>query len=222
MNVFTRFWTVVKSHINAWINKLEKPERVLEQSLRDMQNQVNRMRGDVVKVLAEEKKLKNQVDKYHEEIGRWEKNAVLALKEGNEELAREALRRKREAVQFTQQLQPQCEQQQVIAEKLRGEYQQLQQRIQEAQRRKRTLVTRLRHAESQKRLQGLLTDLSDNHLFERFESKLLEMEAMNDVQTELRQNSLEEKFDALSSGGSGNMDVDQELEVLKEQMKLNP
>ena len=114
MNIFVRFWTMIKSHINAWINRIEDPERVLEQSIRDMRKQVDRLRGDVIHVIADEKQLKNQVEKYQQEIERWEKNATLALKEGNEYLAREALRRKREAVEYTQQLHPQWEQQKGI------------------------------------------------------------------------------------------------------------
>lgn len=221
MNIFTRFWMIIKSNINALINKLEDPQRVLDQSIRDMQKQVDRLRGDVINVVAEEKKLKNQVEKYRKEVGRWEKNAMLALKEGNEHLAREALQRKREALEFSQQLQPQWEQQQVIAEKLKGEFTGLRERIQTAQRKKSMLVTRLKRAETQKRLQGMLNDLSDNQLFEKFEEKVLDTEAMNAAQEELQGERLEQQFEALDTGSS-ETGIDQELEALKEKMKLNP
>lgn len=220
MNMFTRIWTAIKAHINAFLDRMEDPERVLEQSIRDMQKQVNRLQGDVIKVIAEEKKLKNEVDKYQKDVGRWEKNAMLALKEGNEKLAREALRRKKEAVEYTQQLQPQWEQQKILASKLKGEFHGLREKIQAAQRRKRNLVARLRHAESQKRLQGLLNDLSDTQVFERFEAKVLDTEVMAEAQEELQKSSLEQQFKALES--DGDMDIDQELEALKERMKLNP
>jgi len=64
MNIFVRFWTIIKSHVNAWIDRIEDPERVLEQSIRDMQKQVERLRGDVIQVIAAEKQLKNQVEKF--------------------------------------------------------------------------------------------------------------------------------------------------------------
>ncbi len=218
--MFKRLWKAIKAHINAFLDKMEDPEQALEQSIREMQKQVNRLRGDVIKVVAEEKKLKNQVDKHHKDVERWEKNAMLAIKEGNETLAREALKRKREAVQYTQQLQPQWEQQEKLASRLKDEFHGLREKIQSAQHRKRNLVTRLRHAESQKRLQGLLNDLSDTQVFEKFETKVLDTEVMVEAQAELQESSLEEKFKALESGGD--MGVDQELQALKERMQLNP
>ena len=221
MNFFARIWTVLKSHVNAWIDKLEDPERALEQSIRDMQKQVNQLRGDVVKIIAEEKKLKNQLCKYQQEVERWDKNAVLAVKEGNDILARAALNRKREALDYTQQLQPQWEQQQQIAEHLKQNFRELRERIETAQRKKRMLTTRLKRAETQKRLQGMLNELSDNQVFEKFETKLLNTEAMNAAQEELQSESLEQQFGALNAS-ENDLNIDQELEALKKKMKLSP
>ncbi|MCP4404848.1 MAG: PspA/IM30 family protein [bacterium] len=223
MNFFTRVWAVITSHVNAWADKLENPERVLDQSIRDMQKQVNHLRGDVVKIVAEEKKLKNQLNKHWKEVERWDKNSVLAVKEGNDVLARAALGRKREALEYAQQLQPQWEQQQRVADTLKQNFRDLRERIETAQRKKRMLTTRLKRAETQKRLQGMLNDLSDNQVFDKFETKLLDTEAMNAAQEELQGESLGQQFKALSSSDSGNEpDVDRELEALKERMRLNP
>ena len=70
-----------------------------------------------------------------------------------------------------------------------------------------------RQAETQKRLQGMLNDLSNNQVFEKFESKLLDTEAMNAAQEELNASSLEQQFEALEANAE--LDVDQELEALK-------
>ena len=220
MGVFGRIWRVFKANIHAMLDRAETPEHTLEPSLRDMQQQMNRIRDDVIRVVAEEKKLKNQVDRYQKEIERWDKNAVMAVKQGNDALAREALRRKRESLEFSQQLAPQWEQQQAISERLKQEYQGLRERIQSAERKKHNLVLRLRHAESQKRLQNLLTDLSDTQAFDRLERKILDAEAMNEAQQELQASSLDQKFAELTGGAD--VSVDLELEALKERMKLNP
>jgi phage shock protein A len=219
MNIFTRMWYVIKAQLNALVNRLEKPEQMLEQAIRDMQKQVNQVRTDVINVIAEEKKLKNQVDKYQKEIARWEKNAMLAIQQGKEDLAREALRRKRESVAFVQQLQPQWEKQVAISAHLKDEYEQLRRKIEEAQRKKRNLIIRLTHAETQKRLQGLLTDLADGQVFDKFEAKITQLEAVNAAQEELQESSLEQQFEAL---GSSELSVEQELGALKERMQLNP
>ena len=220
MGVFGRIWRVFKANIHAMFDRADNPEHALETSLRDMQKQMNRIRDDVIRVVAEEKKLKNQVDRYQKEIERWDKNAVMAVKQGNDALAREALRRKRESLEFSQQLAPQWEQQQAISERLKQEYQGLRERIQSAERKKHNLVLRLRHAESQKRLQNLLTDLSDTQAFDRLERKILDAEAMNEAQQELQSSSLDQKFTELTGGADASVEL--ELEALKERMKLNP
>ena len=220
MGVFGRIWRVFKANIHAMFDRADNPEHALETSLRDMQKQMNRIRDDVIRVVAEEKKLKNQVDRYQKETERWDKNAVMAVKQGNDALAREALRRKRESLEFSQQLAPQWEQQQAISERLKQEYQGLRERIQSAERKKQNLVLRLRHAESQTRLQNLLTDLSDTQAFDRLERKILDAEAMNEAQQELQASSLDQKFAELTGGADASVEL--ELEALKERMKLNP
>lgn len=219
MNVFSRFWTVIKANINALINRFENPEKVLEQSIRDMHKQVQRMRGDVIAVVAEEKKLKSELEKYQQEIDRWEKNAMLALKEGKDDLAREAIKRKQQSVEFVQQLQPQWERQVDASERLKTEFHKLKGRIESAQHKKRHLTLRLKHAETQKRLQNMLTELKTDRTFERLEGKISEQEAMIEAETEVASlTSLEDQFAQLSSGAD--MSVEQELEALKKRMEL--
>ncbi len=218
MNIFTRLWRMIASHVNAWIDRFERPEQVLEQSIRDMQKQVNQLRGDAVSVIAEEKKLKFQLEKYQNEAERWDQNAMLAVKEGKDELARAALKRRREALAYTQQLQPQWEQQQQIAERLKRTFHDLRDRIESARRKKRMLLTRLKRAETQKRLQQMLNDLSGNQVFETFESKLLETETITAAQEELQGESLVQQCEAL---GPEEGELDQELAALKARMTLN-
>ena len=64
MNIFSRLWRALKANVNAWIDRVEDPQRVMEQTIRDMQKQVQRVQTDVLTVVTEEKKLKNQVLKY--------------------------------------------------------------------------------------------------------------------------------------------------------------
>jgi phage shock protein A len=220
MNILTRFWYVIKANANAVINKFEDPEKMLEQSIRDMQKQVERMRTDIVTVIAEEKKLKSELDKYRPEIEQWEHKAMLALKAGKEDLAKEALKRKQQSVDLVQQLHPQWEKQAQVSERLKKEYQQLKNRIEQAQHKKRNLVVRLRHAETQKRLNSMLTELKTDRTFERLEGKLADMEALTEAKMEVEDNSLENQFAKLTS--TDDLSVEQELAALKERMKLNP
>jgi phage shock protein A len=211
----------IKANINSLLGQMEDPEKLLEQSIRDMQKQVQRMRGDVINVIAEEKKLKNELDNYQKEIERWESNAVLALKDGREDLARRALERKQQSVELIQQLHPQWEKQVQISDRLKQDFRQLKERIESAQHRKRNLVLRLRHAETQKRLQNMLTELNTDQTFERLEGKIAETEALTEAEMEMASlSSLEDQFAQLSN--DADMDVEQELEALKKRIELNP
>jgi phage shock protein A len=220
MNIFARLWAVIRANVHALANRFEDPEKMLEQSIRDMHRQMEQMRGDVVAVVAEEKKLKHELGKCQSDVDRWQKNAELALKEGKDDLAREALKRRQQAVELAQQLQPQWERQIEVSERLKQEFHKLKDRIESAQQKKRNLTLRLKHAETQKRLQNMLTGLQTNQTFERLENKIAEAEALADAQTEMLEasTSLEDQFAKLASGRD--LDVEQELEAMKQRLAL--
>ena len=95
MGIFDRISRVIRSNVNDIIDKSEDPEKVLEQSLRDMGDDLVKMRQAVAQAIASQKRTEQQYKKNQAEANTWQQRAQLALSKGEESLAREALVRKK-------------------------------------------------------------------------------------------------------------------------------
>ena len=129
MGIFDRFRRVVKSNLNEMISKAENPEKMLNQLIIDMNEQLFESKKSVASAIADEKKIERQMMQHFDQSNDWEKKARLALKEGDENLAKEALVRKQELENLGSQYKTQWEAQHASVEKLKQALRQLQQRI---------------------------------------------------------------------------------------------
>ncbi|KAI8556076.1 hypothetical protein RHMOL_Rhmol05G0224200 [Rhododendron molle] len=94
-NLFDRFARVIKSYANAIISSFEDPEKILEQSVLEMNDDLTKMRQATAQVLASQKQLENKYRTAQQASEDWYKRAQLALGKGEEDLAREALKRRK-------------------------------------------------------------------------------------------------------------------------------
>lgn len=224
MGLFDRFKRLFKSNINDLISKAEDPEKMLNQLILDMNQQMVQAKNSVASSIADEKKLERQFNDYVMQGQEWERKATLALKQNREDLAREGLVRKQEMDSLALQFKTQLDGQHGSVESLKASLKQLQQKIEEAQRKKNLLVARAKRAEAQKKIQTTLGSMSDTSAFEAFDrmaAKVDQIEAEADAVKELdstiKDNDLETKFKALEAS-SGNADVDLKLEELKRKL----
>ena len=146
--------TLIKSNINDLISKAEDPEKMLTQVLLDMQNQLVEAKKQVAVAIADEKRLKKQWDEQIEQSKEWERKAMLAVRAGDDALAKEALSRQEGArgpagAQFQQQWQLQKD----AVEKLKDQLRTLNNKIEEAKRKKNILIARQKRAEAQQTIQ---------------------------------------------------------------------
>ncbi len=88
MGIFSRMNTVIKSNLNALVDKAEDPEKLISQTVIDMKAEVKRAKRDLVTTLGVAKRLDKEAAEVAEEVKSWEKKAVLALKSGDDTLAR--------------------------------------------------------------------------------------------------------------------------------------
>lgn len=227
MGLFDRFRRVVKSNINDMISKAENPEKMLNQLISDMNQQLIESKKSVASAIADEKKLERQVNENRNQASEWERKAMMALKAGKEDLAREALTRKQEYEQYAGQLEEQLQGQQESVEKLKESLRGLQQKIEEAQRKKNLLIARSRRADAQKKIQQTVSGMSDNSAFEVFDrmsKQVDQIEAEVEASGEIEDMSgsggddLEKRFKELE--GSGGASTDQALEDLRQKMAL--
>ncbi len=223
MGLFDRFKRVVKSNLNEMISKAENPEKMLNQLIIDMNEQLIEAKKSVASAIADEKKLERQMNEQLTQAEEWEKKAVLALRAGKEDLAKEALVRKQDFESMATQYRGQWEAQHASVEKLKQALRQLQQKIEEAQRKKNLLVARAKRADAQKKIQQTIGNFSDTSAFEAFDRMAAkvekieaEVEAMQEIEGATMQDDLESRFKALESSGKT---ADLLLEDLKKRLQ---
>lgn len=97
MGMFSRLNRVIKSNLNALVEKAEDPEKLIGQTIRDMESEVKQAQRELVQTLGTAKRLLKEAKDHEEEVERWEEKAVLALQVEDDDLAKEALKRKHRA-----------------------------------------------------------------------------------------------------------------------------
>jgi phage shock protein A len=222
MGILDRIRTVLKSNINALISKAEDPEKMLNQLIMDMNEQLLEAKKQVAMSIADEKKLERQALENKGQGEDWEKKAMLAVKAGKDDLAKEALVRKQEYDGYAASFQKEFEAQHASVEQLKDALRQLQSKIEEASRKKNLLIARAKRAEAQKQIQQTMGSLSANSSFDTFDrmaEKVDQIEAEADAMKELGEvtadQKLEDKFKELESSDASS---DKLLEDLKAKM----
>jgi phage shock protein A len=209
------------------INKAENPEKMLNQLVIDMNQQLIESKKAVAMAIADEKKLERELQNQEGQAKDWEKKAMLAVNAGKDDLAKEALLRKQEHENSAGEYRKQWEAQKASVENLKGSLRDLQNKIEEAQRKKNLLVARAKRAEAQQKIQSTISSVSGNKsafdAFDRMSAKVDQMEAQADAAKELEDlsanNSLEKKFAELEKSDST---ADMMLLELKEKMRALP
>lgn len=196
-----RFMNVLRGKGNSVLEKLEKPEEQLYVFIDELNNQISGLQKSVAAAMADEKRLKMQLDDLLEKSNQWEAKAVLALKSGDENLACEALLQKGGCLQQVEPIQKAWEAQKDATTKLRQSLSQAKGRVEEAKRKYTLLVARYKTAETNKKLNQTLSPTYDNsaqQMMERLSDRIALIEAETEANLDLVGNSssaeLEAKF----------------------------
>jgi phage shock protein A len=223
MGLFKRFRDVIRANINAMISRSENPEKMLNQMVLDMNEQLIESKKGVAGAIADEKRLERQIRENQAKADEWEQKAMLAVNAGKDDLAKEALLRKQEYEKYALELKPQWDAQRASVDKLKESLKALQRKIEEANRKKNILIARAKRAEAQKLLQTTMGGLGDNSAFEAFDrmaAKVDQLEAEGEAMAEIEgvneEAGLEAQFKQLEGGSAS---ADKLLEDLKSKMK---
>ena len=95
MGFFDRLSRLLRANLNDLVSKAEDPVKILDQSVADMQADLVKLRQAVAMAIASQKRLRNQADQAEGQVRTWYERAELALKKGEEDLAKEALTRRK-------------------------------------------------------------------------------------------------------------------------------
>merc|ERR1719198_1864030 len=207
---------------------MEDPEKVLEQAVQDMQKDLVKVRQAYADVSASTKRMEEQIKLAEAESAKWYERAQLALTKGEDELAREALTRRKQTLETADSLKEQVETQQCSITSLYESMKELEAKMAEAKAKKDQIIARARTAKAATKVNDMLAGVgtgSSTAAFDRMSEKVEQLEAEADVSKQLAQattgsggTSLESQFKELEASGG----VEDELKALKAAQGMLP
>jgi phage shock protein A len=227
MGIFSRLKTLISANINHLIGKAEKPEKMLNQLILEMDGQLIESKKAVAQAISDEKRMGREMNIQLDQAAGWERKAMLAVEKGEDDLAKEALLRKQENDNAALEYRKQWEAQKAAVEKLKVSLKELTGKIEKARREKNLLIARAKRAEAQQKIQDTVSNVSGNRsafdAFDRMSQKVDQMEAQADATQELADftsdNDLEKRFAELEKSDNS---ADNLLADLKNKMKALP
>ncbi|MFT3775143.1 MAG: PspA/IM30 family protein [Minicystis sp.] len=238
MGIFDRMGKVISSNVNALLDKAEDPKKSLDLVVEEMKDQIKAAKKELVEGVAAEKVLRKKVDDLDTDVQKWERRAELALKAGDEKLAREALVQKKRVVGERDRAEALRAEQRSAVLNMKAELERMEQKQEELAAKKNTLAAQLKQARAGGGAEGLgaksgssaftefrrMEDQIESHVAEVAAHKEVE-EAMQDGG--LSREDLEAKFARLEHGGgsktgekSGSPEIDDELAALKKKIRI--
>jgi phage shock protein A len=225
MGIFARLARLIKSNLNDLISRSEDPEKMLNQIVIDMNAQLIEAKKQVASSIADEKRLAKQAEQEAATAAEWERRAMMAVRAGDDNLAKEGLARMKEHGQLAEQYKQQWQKQKHAVDSLKLALRALNAKIEEAKRKKNLLIARKKRAEAQKQIQETMSGLKNASAFEAFEQmegRINQMEAEAEAGAELAEeysgDVLATKFAHLEQTAG----ADSDLEALKRKMGVLP
>jgi phage shock protein A len=214
MGILDRMQRLVRANINDMIDRAEDPEKMIDQILRDMQSNIVTARSQVAAMIAQEKELEADLNETRQLAAEWGEKAKRAVDAGKDDLAREALRRKRDNDENAGAYEQQHAVQLQTVEKLKSQLQQLESKYQQTLGQRDSLLARQRRAKATQRVAEFTTTLAPmdaSSELDRMERKIRSNESQAAALTEMGDTSLDAQFRELDY----DVDIERELEALK-------
>lgn len=223
MGLFQRISDLLRSNINDLISKAEDPEKMLNAAIQEMQKQIIEAKSRVAMSIADEKRLSKQHERHQLKAEDWEKKAMAAVRAGRDDLAVEALARKKENLAAAAQFEDQLAGQREAVQALNSALGELTAKLQETKRKRTLLLARAKRAEAQRHIASTLSAVSENSAserLERLEARVERAEAEAEATWEIaayangsQDRDLATEIDMLESGP-----LSDDLAALKEKM----
>ena len=220
-SIFKRVSDIINANLNDLIDRLEDPERIIKQIIREMEDNIRQAKEGVINAIASEKQLFRELEKHRNHAQEWLSKAETALQADKEDLARSALARKKEIDQIITSLEPAWASAKATSDRLKAQLLQLENKLEETKRKRSTLLARQRATEARQQMDSTMdtfrAGLDAQARFDRMEDKVEEMEARVEAMDELNNDmsALEKEFLHLEADA----DVETELNDLKMKMQ---
>lgn len=223
MSFFKRLFRIGQANANAALDKLEDPVKMIEQILRELENDVAKVTAAVTTQLAVEKRFERELKEAVDTVEKRDQQARMAMERGEEDLARQALLDKKRFADKRDALQVNYDRAKATSDKLRKQLQDMKNKVQEMKAQKGTLIAQAEAAKATSRINKTMSGVGSNNLvdsFARMEEKIQQMhdeaEAAHELANEGK--SLDEKFDEMFKN-SQEQDIEDELAALRAEVK---
>ena len=227
MGVITRFKDIMAANFNALLDRCEDPEKMIDQYLRNLEQDFAKVKAETAAIMAEEKSAKRKLDECDAEITKMADYAKKAVTAGNDDEAKQFLSKKAELTQKREVLAKDYEMACGNSAKMRQMHDKLQSDISELKSRREMLKAKVKVAETQKKMNQMSSGLESAGgnlaAFDRMEEKVNKMldeaDAMNELNAQPASNDIDaltKKYDA----GNQSSAIDDELAALKAEMGM--
>ncbi len=220
MGIIARFRDIMASNINALLDKAEDPEKMIDQLMRNLADDLAEVKEETAGIIAEEKRAERALEECKKEIAELGSYAAKAVQAGNDNDARKFLTEKASIEGKLAGLTEAYNLAHQNADNMRSMHDKLVNDINELNARKEMIKGKMAVAKTQERINNMIgsTASSANDsiaAFERMEAKadklLDKAEAMAELNkgTDAKIEDLKEKY------GAANADIEAELAALK-------
>ena len=224
MGILSRFKDIMSANVNALLDKCENPEKMIDEYMRQVVEELAEVKKETAGVMAEEKRTKRLVDENQAQIEKYDKLARKALEAGNEEDAKTFLSKKQSCVSKVADLQKSYEIAKSNSTKMKEMHDKLTKDVQELEERRKNVKSKVAVAKTQDKLNKVSSSMnsasSSMQAFEKMEAKAENMLDRANATAELNYDVSEEMEDLEKKYESSTIAVEEELEKLKKEMGL--
>lgn len=218
MSILQRMSRLLRANVNEMISKAEDPRLIIEQSLREMREAYQQARGEVAEAMAQASKLEREVKTNRRLVDEYQAKAAEALKAGNEDLAREALRRRRNHEDLAEGFEAQMNTHNASVDELRTQLRALEAKIDEMEARKELLAARQQTAHASQTMERMSGFGKAGGAMEAFEEMEQRVAAMEDKAGAMRTMREEGDFDTQLRNLGRDAAIDDDLARLKAEL----
>lgn len=192
----------MRAQVTQWVSQAEDPERILEQTVQDMQSDVIELRQAVAQAVATIKRTERQLLQAETNAAEWQRRAFMAVENRQEALAKEALAKRQGYIATAESLASQIVKQRQLIDQLKKNMRLLDSKLEDSKAKKDMYVARARSAAATNRMHELLERTNPDGagaVFERMEEKILTLEAQAELTAEMQRDPLAERFAQLEA-----------------------
>lgn len=222
MGVLERLSTLIRANINDMLDQAEDPEIMLNQILRDMEGEIAKARNQVAEMMAQEKIIRDDLKTEQDKSAHMEERAEHYVRQGNDAMAKEALKRKADSDANLGVLQGQLQAQSEMVGRLRSQLDALQEKYQDAMANRDSLIARVHRTKAQQQVTTTMQNLDVTDYtseLSRMERRIRMDEARTNAKNELA-NEGEDDTGSRFDANERNSKIDNDLAALKARMGM--